>query len=59
MFRIMTIYKIIPLAIVCLLLGSGLVTTLVCLNRLVVFYLFSGTVVLSNSLGVLVVFSTG
>lgn len=59
MFSIMTIYKIIPLIIVCLLVRNRIVSRLVCLNRLVIFYLFSGMVVLRNSLGVLVVFSTG
>jgi hypothetical protein len=59
MFRIITIYKIIPLIMVCLLVRNRLVSSLVCLNRLVILYLFSGTMVLRSSLGVLVVFSTG
>ncbi len=59
MFSIMTVYKIIPLIMVCLLISNGLAAGVVCFNRLVIFYLFSGVVLLSNSLGVLVVFSTG
>lgn len=59
MFSIMTIYKIIPLIVVCLLVRNRIVASLVCFNRLVILYLFSGVVLLRNSLGVLVVFSTG
>jgi hypothetical protein len=59
MFSIMTIYKIIPLIVVCLLVRNRTVAGLVCFNRLVILYLFSGAVLLRNSLGVLVVFSTG
>lgn len=59
MFSIMTIYKIIPLIVVCLLVRNRIVASLVCFNRLAILYLFSGVVLLRNSLGVLVVFSTG
>ena len=59
MFSIITVYKIIPLMMVCLLIRNSLVSGLVCFNRLVIFYLFSGVIVLRNSLRVLVVFSTG
>lgn len=59
MFSIITIYKIIPLMMVCLLVSNRLVFRIVCFNRLVILYLFSGVVVLRTSLGVLVVFSTG
>lgn len=59
MFSIITIYKILPLIVLCLLVRNRLVASLVCFNRLVILYLFSGVVVLANSLGVLVVFSTG
>lgn len=58
-FSVITIYKVIPLMMICLCVSSSLVVTIVCLNRLVILYLFSGSIVLSNSLGVLVVFSTG
>lgn len=59
MFSVITIYKIIPLIIVCLLIRNRLVAGLVCFNRLVIFYFFSGVVVLRSSLRVLIVFSTG
>ena len=58
-FSIMTVYKIVPLMMVCLLVRNRLISRLVCFNRLVIFYLLSSIVVLRNSLGVLVVFSTG
>lgn len=59
MFSIITIYKIIPLMMLCLCVRGVLVMLLVCFNRLVILYLFSGSIILRNSLGVLVVFSTG
>lgn len=59
MFRVITIYKIIPLYMLCTFLGGNIVVWLVCLNRLVVLYLFSGTGLLRNSIATLVVFSTG
>lgn len=59
MFSIITIYKIIPLIVVCLLVRRRLVGGLVCFNRLVILYLLSGMLLLRTSLGVLVVFSTG
>lgn len=59
MFSVMTIYKIIPLYMLCIFLGNSLVVCLVCLNSLVVLYLFSGTGLLRNSVATLVVFSTG
>lgn len=58
-FSVMTIYKIIPLYILCTFLRGNIVIWLVGLNRLVVLYLFSGTGFLSNSVATLVVFSTG
>lgn len=59
LFRIIAVYKIIPLVITFLFVGRRIIAGLVCLNRVVILYLFFGVISISNLLAVLVVFSTG
>ena len=59
LFRIMTVYKIIPLRILLIFVRRSFVLSLVCLNRIVVFNLLGRRFSLNTLLGLLVIFSTG